>query len=352
MNRRFNRVVRGVGRITNSAGIPEGRAYNAEFRYRDGLLTKLIRLDALDTLRLFKRGTLTIKNLVAADRVGRLELVAEQLRLDQPLKAAVDAWLPTSARAASSRKRYGVSWSAFWRATAKQLRPDAVVRDLQHLDYHRLFHAWGASESDWNRFRAALSAFLSRYLGAKQHPFRYQILARVPTGREPEGRVPDLDAPAFWTIVKAAPEYVQPAYVALAVLGADTGEYLTLERIHLNKRQLTVALPGTKTRGRPRTVAVDGRLWEWVERAVPAPLQYKWLRTHWLRACRKAGYEGVRLKDLRHLSAQLAGDAGATDRDLATHLGHSNPTMSHRYSRRRVARGVAGRIGDQLAEGA
>lgn len=339
---RFNRYVRGVGRITNSSRtrrVPE-------FRYRDGLLTKLIRLGALDTLRLFKRGALTINDLITADRTGRLERVAEQIRLDMPLREAVTAWLPTSARAASSRTRYGVSWGHFWRVSP--LRPDAVVRELAHSDFHRLMQRWGASESDWNRFRAALSAFLSRFLGSKQHPFRYEVLARVPIGREPAPRMPDLEPADFWGIVERTPDYIRPAYVALAVLGIDTGEYLALQRVNLNKRMLTVSVPGTKTRSRPRVVAVDPRLWEWIERAVPAPLGYKWMRTHWVRARKAAGYPDLRMKDLRHLSAQFAGDEGATDRDLTTHLGHSNPAMSHRYSARRTARKVAGQIGDAL----
>ena len=344
-NYRFNRYVRGVGRITNSAAT----AKLPEFRYRDGLLTKLIRLGALDTLRLFKRGALTLNDLIAADRTGRLERVAEQLVLDRPLRAAVDTWLETAARADSSRTRYGVSWTHFWRVAP--LRAGAVVRELTQLDYHRLARTWDASPADWNRFRAALSAFLSRYLGAKQHPFRYEVLARVPRGQEPEGRVPNVTPTDFWKLVLRTPDYVRPAYVALAVLGVDVGEYLHLRRIHLDKRQLLVQVPGTKTRARPREVAVDARLWRWIERAVPAPLGYKWLRLHWVRARTAAGFPDLRLKDLRHLSAQFAGDEGATDRDLTTHLGHTNPAMSHRYARRRVARVVAGKIGDAMNRG-
>src|SRR5688572_29495251 len=100
--KRFKRAVRGVGIIRNHSGTNSP----VEFRYRDAILTKLIRLDALDTLRLFKRGALKMADLVSAEREGRLEHVARELVLHKPLKPAVDAWLTTSARETGSRKRY------------------------------------------------------------------------------------------------------------------------------------------------------------------------------------------------------------------------------------------------------
>lgn len=81
-------------------------------------------------------------------------------------------------------------------------------------------------------------------------------------------------------------------------------------------------------------------MWSWVQAAVPSPLQYRWLNTWWKRACKEAKHE-LRMYDLRHLSAQFAGDEGATDRDLTIHMGHSNVRMSHRYSRRKVAAALA-----------
>lgn len=88
-------------------------------------------------------------------------------------------------------------------------------------------------------------------------------------------------------------------------------------------------------------VAVETRLWPWIVRAVPAPLAYRWLGGHWERVSEAAGVK-LRMYDLRHLSAQFAGDRGATDRDLAIHLGHaSNSAMTFRHSRRAVARAIA-----------
>lgn len=172
-------------------------------------------------------------------------------------------------------------------------------------------------------------------------------MALMPLGRESRGVLPDATPADFWRAVAKAPDYCQPAYVAMAVLGPGPSEYLAVRRQDLSPDQRTVLINGTKTEHRRRVVAVDARLWAWIDRAFPAPLAYRWLGEHWNRAYEVAKVR-LRMYDLRHLSAQFAGDHGATDRDLAIHLGHSNPATSHRYSRRAVARGVARAIADEL----
>ncbi len=343
--KRFKRYVRGVGLIRNHSGTMKV----TEFRYRDGILTKLIRLGALDTLRLFKRGALSIGDLVTADREGRLEHVAKELVLHRPLKAAVDAWLETAARAKGSRQRYAVSWNHFWKLRALPLET-AVVRELAGVDYLKLLARWGASDADWNRFRAALSAFLSRYLGAKMHPFRYEVLSRVPRGQESEGRIPDLDAADFWRIVDKAHEPVRAVFVTMATLGAGYADLKSLTKHALRRKSFTVLMRGRKLgRQQPLEVAVAVELWPWIEAAIPIALSDKWLRKYWKRACRAAKVKGVRMYDLRHLSGQLAADAGLADSAVAVHLRHSSATTTRRYTRRVTARKVAAAIGTALA---
>lgn len=342
--KRFKRYVRGVGLIRNHSGTNKG----VEFRYRDGILTKLIRLDAKDTLRLFKRGALSIGDLVTADREGRLEHVARELVLHRPLATAVDEWLPTAARAKGSRQRYTVSWNHFRRL--KAVGDHAVVRELANVDYHKLLARWGSSDADWNRFRAALSAFLSRYLGSKMHPFRYEVLSQVPRGQESEGRIPDLDVADFWRIIDHAYEPVRAVYVAMATLGAGYADLKPLSKHALRRKSFTVLIRGRKLgRQEPLEVAVAPELWDWITAAIPLSLSDKWLRIWWKRACRKAKVKGVRMYDLRHLSGQLAADAGMADSAVATHLRHSNASTTRRYTRRVVARKVAMAIGQALA---
>lgn len=341
--KRFKRYVRGVGLLRNHSGTNNA----VEFRYRDSLITKLKRLGALDTLRLFKRGALSISDLITADREGRLEHVAKELVLHRPLRAAVDAWLPTSARAKGSRQRYTVSWNHFLRL--KAVSDNAIVRELAGVDYHKLLGRWGASDTDWNRFRAALSAFLSRYLGSKMHPFRYEVLSQVPRGQESEGRIPDLDVADFWRIIDKAHEPVRAVYVTMAVLGAGYADLAPLTRHQLRRKSFTVLLRGRKLgRQQPLEVAVAPALWPWVEGAIPLPIGDKWLRRWWKRACRAAKVRGVRMYDLRHLSGQLGADAGLADSAIAVHLRHSNAATTRRYTRRVVARKVAAAIGSAL----
>ncbi len=132
------------------------------------------------------------------------------------------------------------------------------------------------------------------------------------------------------------------------ITGTTVGPYLRMTREHLRKEHLLVHVPDTKNAERDRWVAVDERLWHWVERAIPAPLKTKQLRRHWNDAVARVGIEDFKMGDSRHLAAQFAGDEGVTDRDLAIYLGHTNPTMSHRYSRTPTARKVGKAVADRL----
>jgi len=129
----------------------------------------------------------------------------------------------------------------------------------------------------------------------------------------------------LWRIVDKAEPRCAPGYVTMATLTVGPAEYLALTRADLDPDNLTVHIRGTKTPGRAKrvvrdaVVAFDPRAWEWIDRAVPCPLAYRWLNVYWHRACKAAKVLGVRMYDLRHLSAQLAGDAGVTDRDLTGH---------------------------------
>ena len=346
---RVRRYVPGVGSIERTLKtIKKGEA-----RYREGVVVKLIKAGALETLRLFKAGTLQIEDLVDADRHGRLEQVADNIRLQRPLAEAIDGWLPQSAPAKQSRRRYETSWKRFQKVghATKQLPADATIYHLARIDYHKMRHHWGTSGSDWNKARAMISSFLTTYLGHLHHPFRLQVMGRLPAAREKKGRMPQETPEDFWSVVMAAPGHAQASYVAMAVLGVGPKEYLGIRQRDLNADQLTVVVNGTKSEHRQRVVAVDERFWGWIERAVPSRLQYRWLGVYWNRAREKAGCPELRMYDLRHLSAQYAGDRGVTDRDLTIHLGHSNPKMTHVYSRRGIARGIAKAIADSLEEG-
>ncbi len=371
--------LRSPGNPKGRLRISSGASSLTEFRRRDGLITKLARAGDWDTLKMLERGELSIADIVAADKSGRLHVVAENLRLVKPLAppasdkeglawseetlselkrppTEVETWLAVSARAKQSRRRYRTSWVRFLsraRAT-RQLRKSAPrVGDLADIDYARLQKEWGASSADWNRARAAVSSFLTYYLnGDLYHPFRREVMRQFKTDEESRGRIPDITPEQFWALIHKADDRIAPSLVAMATLGTGPGEYADITREDLNAESFTVHIPGTKNRNRDREVAVDPRLWGWIDVAIPAPLAYRWLNEWFKRARKEAKLPGtLTMYDLRHLSAQFAGDEGVTDRDLTVHMGHSTPAMSHRYSRRQVVRTVAGAVADRLLEG-
>jgi len=61
------------------------------------------------------------------------------------------------------------------------------------------------------------------------------------------------------------------------------------------------------------------------------PLRRATLYSAWLRARAEVGADNVTLHDLRHASATLAAQAGATTRELMARLGHSSPQAALRY---------------------
>ncbi len=149
-----------------------------------------------------------------------------------------------------------------------------------------------------------------------------QVVDKIPKAPEPP-RVPDISVKLFWKIVHATPDHVRAAYVVIAALGLDTGEYLRLTKRHLKPNTFAVEIPGKKTYVRHDTVQVDKRLWGWIEAAVPAPVQYKWLRIYWKRALAAVGADTtLRLKDLRHFFGQQLTNSGRPEASVQRSMRH------------------------------
>lgn len=161
-------------------------------------------------------------------------------------------------------------------------------------------------------------------------------------------REPELTATEFWRLIEHTPEYARPCYVTLVITGLRVGEYLTLGLEHLRQESCSIQVPGTKTAGSNAVVAVDPDYWPWITAAVPSPLGYKWLRTHFKRAAKEIGRFDLRLHDLRHVYAQLASDAGAPTAQVQAALRHANPAMTRRYEMRTAKGNVARLVGGAL----
>lgn len=233
------------------------------------------------------------------------------------------------------------------RRLATTLGPAATMEDLGEVttgEWHALSRCWGASSTDWNHLRRALSACLSTYIGTDRHLFRQLIIDRIPLLPE-NRRVPDITLELLARVVDDLPAHVRYFPWVLVLTGCRIGEYLRLGREHLKSNVYTITVPGTKTAGSQRSVHVDPDAWWLIEAAVPCYLQYGQLRKHWRAACQRNGVHGVTIHDLRHVCGQTAADGGAKIEAIQAQLGHATAEMALRYARRRDLKDSSAKIG-------
>jgi integrase len=339
---RIDRVFPGIGRIALACGT----TLRTERTKIAGLLTRLYdHPDLRPLLRALKSGDVTLPELLAADAENRLaDLKGERRRLERPLWPAVEAWTPEDGT--PTQRRYAVSFRQLKRANV--LAAEATVADLAAVDWPAVERGWEGSGADWNHLRRALSKFLSDLLETddvpgQDHPFRVRLLRKRSGNRPPlfprraeRPRVPDLSPALFWQVVNHVPELVRPQLVTLAGTGLRVGELLRLTETDLLPATCAIRVPGTKTAASAATLPVDPSLWPWVVAAVPAPVQYKWLRTYWKRGLKAAGADPtLRLHDLRHCTGQWLTDAGRPEASVQRTLRHASPAMTRRYTMQR-----------------
>jgi integrase len=378
----FDRIFKGVGRIMNSSGIfVTNEKTLKEFRRRDDILTQLYENGQLEVLRAFKAGRLTIQQLVEAGREEKLkkaDLFADiklhgrlwhndaecpqLLKQDESLDhtpaclGAIDSILPRMGKSPNTRRRYETSFKKL--RTSGILSDVARVSDLAHVDWRGLREDWWeGSAADWNHLGRAVSRFLALHLSkkgsgtartGKHHPFRLDVMDSFEMEDEGEGRVPDVTVEQFWKLVMMTPEHAQPCYVALALTGTRVGEYTQIGLEHHNLDACSVKIPDGKTGY--RTIRYAASLQDWMARAIPSPLQYKWIREYFVRAREKMGMDELRLHDLRHLHAQWATDEGIAEAAVGDSLGHRDPRMTRRYTRQKNRGQVADAVGRAMTQ--
>jgi integrase len=346
-NFRFNRIVPGVGRIHCSSGTDT----RVEFNRRNAILTKLIEGGHLDTLRYFHRGTLTIGDLVNADRGGRLAHLADHIATLGDLEAAFEEWLTLEADLAPrTARRYRGSFDRFIKLGPQVRLPSTpTLADLGQLNWARVKKQWGASDYDWQNFRIMLSSFLNHAKRGMLRPLRNIVIDAMPPTKLPPSRKTVLSPQKFGELVRAAKKEIRPALVTMAALGTGPDEYLHLVREDLHPEEYVVHVRGTKRRKRDRLVSVDPRLWSWVVLGVPSPLAYRWLSNHFKTAAIAVGLPALRLYDLRHLSGQAASRSGVTVQEIAQHMGHTQLSTTMGYLEGPMAEAAAKGIADTLA---
>lgn len=117
------------------------------------------------------------------------------------------------------------------RRVAATLGPNAALSALGRVtmgEWHDLSRCWGASATDWNHMRRALSKCLSTYIGTDRHLFRQLVIDRLPLLTENK-RVPDITLELLGKVVDELPDTIKFFPWFLVLTGCRIGEYLRLE---------------------------------------------------------------------------------------------------------------------------
>lgn len=337
----------GVGRIA----LASGAKTLAELEKRRAMLRELYDKGQWEVLTDLQAGRFSLARLYVAHQQKKVGDLSVEIVLQQSLATAVDAWLPTSARAKATRTRYGVSWRSLSRAGV--LTPTAAVRALEHLDWRALQKTWAGGPYDWRHLRGFVSAFLSSILKDQFHPFRRRVLEAFPAGPTPEGRVPDLTPAVFWQMVEAMPAHTRAAPVVILLTGMRVGELVACQDTDLQPLTHSVRIPGQQLdsgehKSDEATQPVDPSMWRWVTKAIPFGFSEWTLRDHW-RAVRDQFHVRATLHDLRHCLGQWLVNEGQTEESVQRSLRHKTPAMTRRYVTQRDRQANARAIAEVLA---
>lgn len=365
---RFNRVFPApVGRIHKSSGARTLR----EFRKRDAILTDLAEEGQLDVLLAFKRDDVTIEQLVQAKRKKRLasaSLMADiklKSRLwdkDEKERGAVTTTIAAMRCSQATKDRYTVAFSQLEAIAAEHLPDDATVAQLAAVPWATILDAWKVAPATRNRLRSAVSAFLSRFLDDKYHPFRRAVVKSIPLYEEPTDDPKSITPDEFWTLMDHVPDPAVPCFVTMAASGMRVSEYLAADRIRRvvlgNREVIEIRFAKGKTGSGVAYADVDYEAY--VRAAVPCRIakaparlgkcqndaRYKRLRKIFAKASEKTGIVAT-IHYLRHLFGQMASD-DVPQSDVQRALRHKTSKMTERYTNRKVRGNVAVAVGNRL----
>jgi len=358
-NYELQEIFRNVGEIRQSLGTSD----LTEFNNRRALLRKIEKREKWDILRAFRDRKITIEELIEADANDRLGATLADARLGMNLWDQVESALGKIKAKKTTVDRYQSAFKALQLKAAKELPDNAIVADLADVKWIDLGDAWGNSGADWMHMKRAVSRVVGVIVGNKYHPFLTQLRQDIPN-RKVKKRQPRIRPADFVKIVSKAPEHAAASFWCLVVTGLrDRSEYLRCRPEHLDHRECSISIPGTKTEESEAPLKVAPRLWHFVVAAVPSRLQYGWLHRYWQRACVEAGfaryvpstrfpsgqmYVGPTLHDLRHAYGQWAIDRGVAESSVEGSYRHTNSQQTREYVRYNATLEVSEAIADAL----
>lgn len=302
----------------------------------------------LEALRGFQSGSISAAEILAAQKKDRLtdSYLTQQVKLARPLFQQLTDAVQQLGESRKTVERY--EWSIEKLRKVTGLTDTATLRALEKVKWRDLSRAWLGSASDWMRMRQMVGAALTVIMGDVFSTWRRQIMKAIPRKKE-QPRVVELSPDEFWRLVAALPDQAKPGVVTLTVTGLRLGEYLSCRKEHLHAESLAVRNPSGKTGA--DVVYVPEAFWPWIEAAIPAPIQARWLRIHFHRARVTIGKPDLRLHDLRHVFGQLAADEGTAQSKIQAGMRHETAAMTARYLKRVAKREVAEAVGKGLTRG-
>lgn len=345
----IRREIAGVGRVTLSTRTTSA----ALARKYDQLLLDLRDLGQLDAIQALKNGSVSFRELLAAN-ASPARTTALLTRASSPLlKPLVQEWVEEGAKDRGIRersmRRYVTSWSHCWEI----LSPTATLNDI-NAEFVAAFKRFRVSRAKslgtplsaatLNRDLAAIGAFLtwcaeSKNLKIERPVLRYQ--------RESRGRLRWLSTEEL----RAFREHCPPEWEALFQLLFGTGmtisEALGLRSADIDVLGRRVSIHEEfgrtlKRESRARELSIPQPVIELLAQRLRAvenrpdallfEFTYWTARKAWNRVCKAASIYGATIHDARHTFAVHAVQDGIPEARLQKLLGHAHPGTTRRYA--------------------
>lgn len=346
----MDKVLKGVGRIHRSLETAEPK--EAERRLR--LILMLHDHKRLDILHAIQAGRLSVTQVADAARRERLDELplAEAL---EPLEEAVNAWLDEGHGSRRPLREKTIStYRQMWtQAVASGVfgrRPTVADVTADKVETYRRRLLKQGHPPMANRFWAAAKSFLGAKLG-KRHP---QVTAVQDLAKYAELKRPrrPLTVDAFWRWYDDSPEIVRSGMLALALTGMMPSELERLSPEDFVHENWWILVPGEKTEGRARIVAVPEWAWDEIVSIVPWPVDRSRVQKIITKSAKAAGVPWARLYDLRRAFARWHEELRTPSSRIQAYMGHNPATMTDSYLRSNIepcATGDANRLGEHVA---
>lgn len=256
--------------------------------------------------------------------------------------------LPTKPKSSRDIKRHLDWWkSKLGKYSVRNISPDIIAQCRQELASGKTYKGTQRSPATVNRYLATLSALLTygvRECGWLQdNPcLRVNKLKEAP-GRDRIASLEECDRILF-ECRQSRNEFLLSIVLLAITTGMRKSEILQLtwDRVDLAGEQ--VILKETKN-GRPKTVSLVGEPLEilrdrFLSRQLHTPYVFPakkrfghiCIRKAWDEVKKRAGTKDLRFHDLRHTFCTYAAEAGASNLELATAMGHRTLQMLQRYT--------------------